>query len=758
MPYFVDNFRELLKPNQKFPKHLITYILSGILLCVLFLLFIKDSQAADPDGTLDPTFGSPYSSSGSEATFKVSHILPPKGGKILFVFEVFESGMACDRPTNCYIRQVLNSRLVQLNENGTVDGAFSGPVFTYGQTSNWGVIHSPWGATLNSLAMQRDGKILIGGYDYGRGHISRYNLNGSLDKSFTNLSSGEINAPIEDIVVQNDGKILVSGQFTTYNGIASKGIVRLNADGSVDNSFTFTSNTFSSMGNILIQADNKILMATRLQSTSDEVWKLARLNATGSLDNSFSSEVEFKILGSDILARSKPLYMALQSDGKLIVAGQMVSNNRYLARLNTTGSLDDTFVPPIDKPQDFYSDPLRALAVQRDDKILIAGKFITGQQGVTKNIARFTKDGLLDPSFNFDFDTSSISGEALAVQPDNKILVGGNFKTAAGYYLARLQNTLPKVESKLSLTSSTVSSVYGQSVSFTATVTTTASLTPPASGIATFNFPGVGSVPATVTEGIASYVTNTLPAGNYAITANYAGDVNYQPSASFNSIDFTVARTESNLDLNSTPNPVLSGQAVIFTLRVLPFAENASGTVTFSFSAASGGATTTNPIAVVNGVATYITTTLQPGAHTVLATYSGDAIHLAGSSASYTQFVVTGCDPLLVTSSSDDGQASTCGTLSYALAQTISGKISFNLPGGATRVNFSGVLTPSLRLGVVIDGGANGITVDGNGINGDGLRLSGNNFLTNLTIRNFGGRELIASAKANHLYRVRIEN
>lgn len=110
---------------------------------------------------------------------------------------------------------------------------------------------------------------------------------------------------------------------------------------------------------------------------------------------------------------------------------------------------------------------------------------------------------------------------------------------------------------------------------------------------------------------------------------------------------------------------------------------------------------------------------------------------------------------LVVTSTTDDGTGTVCGSFSHALAQASQGMtVSFTLAGGNT-ISFTGSLTPAVKSGVTVNGGGGaGVVLNGNGVAGDGLRLSGQDSLLNLTIRHFGRRELVALAGGNRLRQV----
>lgn len=206
----------------------------------------------------------------------------------------------------------------------------------------------------------------------------------------------------------------------------------------------------------------------------------------------------------------------------------------------------------------------------------------------------------------------------------------------------------------------------------------------------------------------------------------------------------------TTLDLTSAPNPSTFGQSVTFTATVSPI--TATGTVTFTEGAAILGTGTLS-----SGLATFATAGLPVGSHVISATYGGDSNFTGSVSTTITQ--VVGCNPndALVTNISDDGTGSICGSFSYALVHASPGvTITFMLTQSNT-ITFSGSLTPTVPMSVTIDGGSGGgIVLDGNGVAGDGLRLDGDDTLINLTIRRFGGRELVTEGPGNRLRGVRI--
>ena len=208
----------------------------------------------------------------------------------------------------------------------------------------------------------------------------------------------------------------------------------------------------------------------------------------------------------------------------------------------------------------------------------------------------------------------------------------------------------------------------------------------------------------------------------------------------------TILNDDATVSLTSSPNPAAVSQPVTFTATVSPIA--ASGTVTFS-----EGATVLGTVSVASGVAVYTTSTLSIGSHVITATYSGDSTYGGAVSQPITQVVAC---PLVVTATIDDGAGTTCGTLSYALIEASPGvTVTFALSQGNT-ITFTGSLTTTAKVksGVTLYGGAfgsaNRVIINGNSAAGDGLHLAGNNYLYNLTIKKFGGKELTLEGPGNH--------
>ncbi|HBG71995.1 MAG: hypothetical protein A2W93_05425 [Bacteroidetes bacterium GWF2_43_63] len=317
------------------------------------------------------------------------------------------------------------NRIARLNADGSLDATFD----PAGGANN----------TVNTIAVQNDGKIIIGGNftTYNgttRNYIARINTDGSLDTSF-DPGSGT-NFYIYSIAVQSNGKIIIGGNFLNYNGTTRSKIARINADGSLDTTFNPGNGANGTILTTAIQSDGKIIIGGHF-STYDG-WardKIARINADGSLDGTFLPST-----GANTVVRTT----AIQSDGKIIIGGDFTTYNgtvrNGIARINADGSLDVTFYPGSGVENSTNTACVNSTAIQSNGKVIIVGDFTT-YDGVTRNyIAQTNSNGWLDFSFNFGKGANGLI-RTTTVQSDGKIIIGGDFTVYNGTprnYIARI--------------------------------------------------------------------------------------------------------------------------------------------------------------------------------------------------------------------------------------------------------------------------------------------------------------------------------
>jgi uncharacterized delta-60 repeat protein len=278
-------------------------------------------------------------------------------------------------------------------------------------------------------------KIIIGGqftrYNENIANgIARLNSDGSFDTTF-NSGTG-VNFMVHDALIEDDGKIIIVGEFSTYNGVPVNNIVRLNTDGTLDTSF----NTKSGGQGIycISKQNNKYIISGSFSDTNNAITNhIARLNYDGTTDLTFYAKVVSGSIATTGISKNSVL-----SDGKIMIVGtfnycQNVSRNN-IARLNSDGTLDTTFDPGTGASGSVYS-----LAVQEDGKCLIGGKFANYNDSIKPLIVRINIDGSLDTSFSVE-NGYGISPSCIQIQKDGKIIVGGWSTDLGenGKYLTRL--------------------------------------------------------------------------------------------------------------------------------------------------------------------------------------------------------------------------------------------------------------------------------------------------------------------------------
>ena len=304
------------------------------------------------------------------------------------------------------------NRIARLNANGTVDSEFD-------PNANNAVA---------ALAVQRDGKIILGGSfstlqppgnenSATRNRLARLNANGTLDSEFYPNFGGNVVA----IALAPDGDVMVGGQFTSVWGRGTittqrPYVARLNPDGSLDTGFTASAN--STVAAFAFQPDGKVILGgyfTAIQSrglaTGALRNRLARVGADGTLDTTFQVDAE-----------GRPLVSLVQPDGKVVIGGSFTTvgglTRSYLARLNPDGSVDASYAPAAPNGR------VLSIARQADGKLIIAGTFTLIGTTARSYLARLNTDGSLDTTYN-----TNPNGQvgALVLQADGKVLIGGNF-------------------------------------------------------------------------------------------------------------------------------------------------------------------------------------------------------------------------------------------------------------------------------------------------------------------------------------------
>jgi uncharacterized delta-60 repeat protein len=299
------------------------------------------------------------------------------------------------------------------------------------------------GPYVHAMAVSPHGKILVGGnftrvQGIPRGYVAQFNSDGSLDSGFSPApgAAGEVLA----VAYQADGKVLIGGVFSRVNTVGRNRVARLNADGALDPSFDPGTGATAEIRSIAVQPDGKILIGGPFVRFNGSACNgIARLNPDGTLDPDFNT-------GAGVGGERFIDEVHVLDNGTILIAGDFPTydgvKRANIARLHSDGSLDTSFDPGAGaKP----GDPVLGVTIQPDGKILIVGSFTAFGGKPLKNLARLNPDGSLDPAFDPGAGTSGgpINGllQAVALEPDGKILIGGWFDRVNGVprpYLAQL--------------------------------------------------------------------------------------------------------------------------------------------------------------------------------------------------------------------------------------------------------------------------------------------------------------------------------
>ncbi|MBN2547676.1 MAG: hypothetical protein JXB15_00850 [Anaerolineales bacterium] len=411
------------------------FSLSILLVVVLALLAAAPMQAQSAGilvapGSLDASFSGDGKATGGWAAFNdgATAIAIQRDGKIVMAgYTEYSDGDE-------------DFMVLRYNADGSPDSSFGlmGMVMTSFDSLNID--------RANAVAIQPDGKILAAGYVYASGladiAVARYNSNGSLDTTFDGDGMAVISISSDDdmaaaMVIQPDGKILLAG--STYIGSYQFALVRLNSNGSLDTTFDGDGKVYTVVGAnydygraVALQNDGKILVAGYSYSIDTQDISLVRYNSNGSLDTTFCGDGR---LLTDITADDRAYAVAVQADGKIVVGGvAMYASGRdfILARYLSNGSLDLSFGVNGISSADICgsSEEMSAISIQPDGMIFMAGYCATSPTD-DFILVRFNREGGLDASFDgdgktmTDFSGNLDRGNAIALQPDGKVIVVG---------------------------------------------------------------------------------------------------------------------------------------------------------------------------------------------------------------------------------------------------------------------------------------------------------------------------------------------
>jgi len=388
-----------LPTNMRFlhPRtHRASFLKAIVLACPLFL---SGSPAlAQTPGSLDTSF---IKGAGADGFIRVVAVQPD--AKILAGGN-FGS-----------VHGANNTLVTRLNSDGSPDTSFASAFLPPILASR-----------VYTLALQPDGRILAAGTFTSVGgtfrtNVARLQADGSLDPSF-DPGAGPAGL-VRILAIQTDTRILIGGEFTTVNNTNRNRIARLNADGSLDTTFDPGTGADNIVRSIALLPSGQLLVGGLFTSFDGQASKyLVRLNANGSLDTSFPA-------GGG--PNGDVYFVAPQPEGTILIGGDFTAVNgtnlNRIARLLADGSVDPSFIPQ----GGVVGGPVYNIIRQPSDKIALAGAFTTVNTVPRNRLARLNPDGSLDSAFDPGSGPSD-TVLTLAIQTDGKLVAGGLFATYDG--------------------------------------------------------------------------------------------------------------------------------------------------------------------------------------------------------------------------------------------------------------------------------------------------------------------------------------
>jgi uncharacterized delta-60 repeat protein/uncharacterized repeat protein (TIGR01451 family) len=307
------------------------------------------------------------------------------------------------------VASVPRNHLARLLYNGLLDNTFD-----IGPGAN---------DSIRALALTAEGKLLVGGLftsinGTNRSRVARLSTDGKVDISF-NPGAGADN-PVFALALQANDKVLVGGSFSAFNNITRPGLVRLNTNGVVDTTFNTGSGFNGTVYAVALQNDGKIIVGGDFISFNGVGrTNLVRLNANGSLDLTFSN----------LWVNAPVRALLVEPDGSVALGGSFTNVNglarRYIARVDKNGAVDLNFVAGGASPG--ADGTVYAMKQQVDGKLVVVGDFRSFNNVTRNGITRLNDvDGSTDPTINFGNGADGFVA-ALVIQPDRKIVIGGGF-------------------------------------------------------------------------------------------------------------------------------------------------------------------------------------------------------------------------------------------------------------------------------------------------------------------------------------------
>ena len=384
-----------------------------VVLIILFSIFAAYGAAGDIDSSFN-SYTTIINGLNLPSAYVKASVLQPDGKLLICGSFTVVGGFA-------------RKNIARLNADGTVDTTFNPPEIDLSFILPTNIRTS---STASGIGLQSDGKILLGGdFNYVNGQflprLIRLNPDGSPDTAFNNIFHQDLSqfeGFFYDIKILPNGKILLAGDFGFLKQNTVRifgGLVRINSDGSYDNTFVETLNSSGWMKLRKIQPlpDGRIMVGGSGSISFNNVG-LARLNSDGTIDFSFSGvHVNGTVYDFEILGNGQTLIVGVFSTVNGFTQGK-------ISRINMDGTLDTNF-----NANNVGADQsITTIKMAANGKMLIGGGFTTFNTVSKNRMARLNADASVDNSFNYT-QTNNGNINTINIFPNGNIFVGGETGT-----------------------------------------------------------------------------------------------------------------------------------------------------------------------------------------------------------------------------------------------------------------------------------------------------------------------------------------
>ncbi|MDA3873650.1 MAG: hypothetical protein PF795_06790, partial [Kiritimatiellae bacterium] len=311
--------------------------------------------------------------------------------------------------------------IARLNPDGSVDTSFA--------------TGAGFNQEVTALALQTDGKLLVGGMftEYNGvtcNGVARLNPDGSLDTGFATQTGTGANGLVRCLAIEAGGGILAGGDFTDFDGTTTEGLVRLTSAGAVDTgnllSLPFDTGWSTEIHDLLVEPSGTIMVAGLLAFD----WTgtgfrsgIARLHPDGTRDTGFDPGKGAHVIGSPSTI-SRVFTIQRLNDGRYLIGGQFTAYDENaaprLARIQSNGAFDASYTPPA------FDDLVLGSWLQPAERPVLVGRFLTP----ANRVERLMSNGSVDTAFNQGAGAGNASWQSVstvAADAGGQLWLGGNF-------------------------------------------------------------------------------------------------------------------------------------------------------------------------------------------------------------------------------------------------------------------------------------------------------------------------------------------